>query len=57
VEIGYKCRQADHHNSLILQCYPLAVFGSQGTSKEERKKKQASHVISIGFLKGGLDAI
>jgi hypothetical protein len=35
------------------------VLGSQGTSKEETQKKQASHVISIsiGFLKGGFDAI
>jgi hypothetical protein len=51
---------ADKQATTIPSLYnaiPLAVPGSQGTSKEERKKKQASHVISIGFLKEGLDAI
>jgi hypothetical protein len=60
VEIGINANKQTTHDSLTLQCHAARlVLGSQGTSKEEKQKKQASHVISmsIGFLKGGFDAI
>jgi len=59
MEIGYKCQQADRHDSLTLQCHAARCPWVSGHVERGTQKTQASHVISIsiGFFRGGLDTI